>query len=117
MMWEYYDDFVTKVSTWRNLEFDSIDAIGEGRVWTGHQAKEYGLVDGYGGIYEAIEEARQRAGINANDRIEIDTYPVYSVSVLPSFGAPSLESQISSILGKADQEEYYFKPPFEIKIK
>jgi protease IV len=117
MMWQYYDDFVTKVSTWRNLDFDSVDAIGEGRVWTGHQAKEYGLVDGYGGIYEAIEEARQRAGIDLGDRIEIDTYPVYSVSIVPSFGAPSLESQISSILGRADQEDYYYKPAYEIKIK
>ncbi len=117
LMWEYYDDFVKKVSAGRKIDYDSIDAIAQGRVWTGHQAKEFGLVDNYGGIYDAIERARQRAHIDPKDRIEVETFPVYSVSFLPSISTPSLESQLSSILGRAGDGEYYYKPQYEIKIK
>ncbi len=117
MLWELYDDFVNKVSTWRGLDKDSVDAIGEGRVWTGRQAKELGLIDDYGGILDAIELARDRANIKPDDRIEVATYPVYGVSFLPALNAPSLEAQIISLLGRYDEPEYYYKPAYDIKIK
>jgi protease-4 len=117
VMWEYYDDFVDKVSTWREIDFDSVDAIGQGRVWTGHQAMENGLVDSYGGLYEAIELARQKANLNPRDKIDVVAYPVYKFSLLPSFGAPSLEAQISSLLAKSGESEYYYKLPYDITVK
>jgi protease-4 len=117
MMWEYYGDFVSKVSASRKIDSDSVNAIGGGRVWTGHQALERGLVDRYGGIWEAIDEARQKAGISARDKLEIAVYPAYGLRLLPNIGVTGIETQIASTIEKAEDINYYFKPPYELKIK
>src|SRR5256714_4442478 len=61
-----YDDFTTKVAKGRGKEKNYIDSIGQGRVWTGKQGKDNGLVDEYGGLDKAIEVAKQLANIPAN---------------------------------------------------
>ena len=58
-----YDDFTSKVAKGRGKDQAYIDSIGQGRVWTGRQGKENGLVDEYGGIDKAIEVAKQLANI------------------------------------------------------
>src|SRR5260370_11806886 len=58
-----YDDFTSKVAKGRKKEQTYIDSIGQGRVWTGQQGKERGLVDEYGGLDKAIEIAKQIAKI------------------------------------------------------
>src|SRR6266567_5964955 len=65
-----YEDFITKVGKGRNKEKDYIDSIGQGRVWTGSQGKEKGLVDEYGGLDKAIEVAKQLANIPAEKSIQ-----------------------------------------------
>src|SRR5881227_664895 len=65
-----YDDFITKVGKGRNKEKDYIDSIGQGRVWTGSQGKDKGLVDEYGGLDKAIEVAKQLANIPAEKSIQ-----------------------------------------------
>ena len=55
-----YDTFVEKAAQGRNTTPERIDAIGQGRVWTGRQAKEIGLVDELGGLDRA-DRARQAA--------------------------------------------------------
>src|SRR5437870_8341006 len=65
-----YEDFITKVGKGRNKEKDYIDSIGQGRVWTGSQGKEKGLVDEYGGLDKAIEMAKQLAKIPAEQSIQ-----------------------------------------------
>jgi protease-4 len=117
MMWEYYGDFVSKVSASRKIDSDSINAIGQGRVWTGHQALERGLVDRFGGIWDAIDEARQRAGISAKDKLEIAVYPSYGLRLLPNIGVTGIETQIASTIEKAEDINYYFRPPYELKIR
>src|SRR2546423_2424771 len=52
-----YDDFITKVGQGRGKPKEQIDSIGQGRVWTGEQGKDRGLVDEYGGLDKAIELA------------------------------------------------------------
>lgn len=52
-----YDSFITHVSNGRMMTKNEVDNIGQGRVWTGYDAKKIGLVDVYGGIYKAIEIA------------------------------------------------------------
>jgi len=59
-----YDDFVRKVAAGRGLSVASVDSIGRGRVWTGAQAREIGLVDELGGLDLAIDLARVRAGLS-----------------------------------------------------
>jgi protease-4 len=117
MVEEYYGDFVSKVTTWRKLDADSINAIGAGRVWTGRQALERGLVDSYGGIWEAVELARQKARIDRDERVEFVILPEYKIAILPAFGAPSLEAQLTSLFDRAENWGYYFKQPFTLKIE
>jgi protease IV len=117
MLWEFYDDFLNKVGTWRKLDVDSIDAIGQGRVWTGRQALQRGLVDTYGGLWEAVEQARQKAKIDPDDELQIESYPIYPMSFLPSFGVPSLESQISELINESTRDGIYYKSPFELEFK
>lgn len=66
----YYDDFVPKVAKGRNRNPEYIDTIGQGHVWTGAQGKGNGLVDDFGGLDQAIEVAKQLAGIPADKGIE-----------------------------------------------
>ena len=59
----YYDDFVPKVAKGRNKNPEYIDSIGQGRVWTGSQGRERGLVDEFGGLDRAVEVAKELANI------------------------------------------------------
>lgn len=56
-----YGDFTGKVAQARGRPVEAIDAIARGRVWTGAQAKERGLVDALGGMNEALADAARRA--------------------------------------------------------
>ncbi len=64
-----YDTFVGRVAEGRNMPRDGVDAIGEGRVWLGEDALEIGLVDGFGGLKDAIVLAADRAGISEDYRV------------------------------------------------
>ncbi len=61
-----YQMFITLVAKYRNLDVDMVDKIARGRVWTGRQAKELGLVDKIGNLDEAIDQAAKLAGIPHN---------------------------------------------------
>ena len=61
---EFYEElFLKRVSDGRSQDIESIRKIAEGRVWTGKQAKEKGLVDRIGGISDAIVIAKEMAGL------------------------------------------------------
>jgi protease-4 len=59
----YYNDFVPKVAKGRNKDTAYVDSIAQGRVWTGAQGKERGLVDEFGGLDRAVEVAKELAKI------------------------------------------------------
>jgi protease IV len=84
----YYQDFVPKVAKGRNKDAQYIDSVGQGRVWTGGQAKERGLVDDFGGLDKAIEIAKQLAKIPADKGVErvILPYPTTFLQQLLSGG-------------------------------
>jgi protease IV len=65
-----YEDFTSKVAKGRNKDKAYIDSIGQGRVWTGRQGKENGLVDEYGGLEKAIEIAKQLAKIPTDKGVQ-----------------------------------------------
>jgi len=71
----FYDQFVEKVAAARRSTPEKIDQIAQGRVWTGRQAKENGLVDELGGLDRAIAVAKQRAKIPADREVELVLYP------------------------------------------
>src|SRR4051812_43790751 len=71
----FYDQFVEKVAASRHSTPEKIDAIAQGRVWTGRQGKQNGLVDELGGLDRAIAVAKQRAKIAADSDVELVVYP------------------------------------------
>ena len=87
-----YDDFTDKVAKGRSKDQAYIDSIGQGRVWTGRQGKENGLVDEYGGLDKAIEIAKQLANIPADKGVNRVIRPI----------PPNLFEQLFSDPGEAD---------------
>jgi protease-4 len=59
-----YDDFLTRVADYRGMEKSAVDAIGQGRVWTGADALERGLIDALGDIDDAVAAAAELAGLD-----------------------------------------------------
>ena len=71
----FYDAFVEKAAVSRRTTPAQIDAVAQGRVWTGRQARERGLVDELGGLDTAVAIAKQRAGIPSDEDVELIVYP------------------------------------------
>ncbi|HVD94199.1 MAG TPA: signal peptide peptidase SppA [Vicinamibacterales bacterium] len=97
-----YDTFVEKAAQGRNTTPERIDAIGQGRVWTGRQAKEIGLVDELGGLDRAVALAKQRAKIAQDAEVELVIYPpkksFYDI-VRDPFGSADRATTLASLLG------------------
>jgi protease-4 len=67
--------FVDRVAAGRGMTRDLVDGVGGGRVWTGAQAKERGLVDELGGFRRAIDIAKESAGIELDEEVELVFFP------------------------------------------
>src|SRR5215475_8856795 len=93
----YYQDFVPKVAKGRNKDAQYVDSVGQGRVWTGFQAKERGLVDDFGGLDKAIEVAKQLAKIPADKGVErvILPYPTTFLQELLSGNDENANTQLA----------------------
>lgn len=70
-----YEQFLTKAAEGREMTRDAVHELAQGRVWTGRQAEARGLVDELGGLDRAVAVAKDRAGIDANDEVELVVYP------------------------------------------
>lgn len=66
---EVYSTFVGHVAAGRNMTYDEVDEIGQGRVWSGVNALENGLIDGYGGLKDALALAADRGGVAEDFRV------------------------------------------------
>jgi protease-4 len=86
-----YDLFVARVSEGRALPPEVVDAAGRGRVWTGEQALERGLVDSLGGLRVAARRAREALGLD----------PEADVTLVPYPPAKSLSEQLRDTLSGA----------------
>jgi len=64
MVTRIYGEFTQRVANGRSMKVDMVDSIGQGRVWSGEQAKQLGLVDGLGGLKEAVQEAAKLAKVS-----------------------------------------------------
>jgi protease-4 len=70
-----YDQFLERVSKARSKNVAEVDAVAQGRVWTGEQALERGLVDGIGGTQEAFLKVCELAGVAAEEEGEMVLFP------------------------------------------
>ncbi|HAE86727.1 TPA: hypothetical protein DCG86_01750, partial [Candidatus Marinimicrobia bacterium] len=69
-----YDRFVNLVSDGRNMSYDQVDSVGQGRIWTGQDAISLGLVDTLGTLTDAIHYAASLAHVNPR-YTNTDPYP------------------------------------------
>lgn len=72
MLVRMYDGFVERVAAGRNSPVDEVEPHCRGRVWTGRQARERGLIDRYGDLYDAVERARNLAGLHHGGFVRVD---------------------------------------------
>jgi len=103
----FYTDFVERVAAGRDLTVEAVDAIARGRVWTGADALERGLVDELGGLRTAITRAKVLAGLEPDDVVRLVSYPGSSVMDMlrpkPSSqpAAASLPEALAALLGRS----------------
>jgi len=71
----FYSEFVRRAAESRHTTPEKIDSLAQGRVWTGRQAKDNGLVDELGGLDRALTIAKERAHIPASSNVEVVSYP------------------------------------------
>jgi protease IV len=122
-MHETYDAFVKGVAAGRKMSPEAVDKIGKGRVWSGSQAKDLGLVDELGGTDRAIEVAKQLAHIPANHSVRIVRLPEEKTFFQQLFEkqkeqmrqSESLEATLRHILGM--MEPVQARLPYELHIK
>ncbi len=70
-----YADFLERVADGRNLTTEAVDRVARGRVWTGADARERGLVDELGGFRTALRRAKILAGLDEDTDVRLVTYP------------------------------------------
>ena len=97
-----YATFVNHVAEGRNMTFDEVDAIAQGRVWLGADANNNGLVDGFGGLDDAIRLAADRASITSDYRVvEITDAPDSFAAIMQMVTGVRAKSRLESELGEA----------------
>lgn len=69
-----YQTFVNRVRSGRGMSYDAVDRIAQGRVWSGEQARGVGLVDGAGGLYDAVAAAAKAASLDLAS-VDVVRYP------------------------------------------
>lgn len=102
----FYDDFVRRVAEARGMSVDEVDAVARGRIWTGADALERGLVDELGGLRTAVRRAKVLAGLDADTKVTLAAFPGASVRdylrpKASSQPAASLSDATAGLLGSA----------------
>lgn len=103
----FYTDFVERVAQGRNLSTEAVDAVARGRVWTGADAAERGLVDELGGFRTAVRRAKALAGLDEDTEVRMVAYPGSSLLDLvrprasSQPAAASLPEAVGALLGRS----------------
>jgi protease-4 len=75
MMDEVYRQFLTKTAAGRKMDLAKLESLAGGRIWTGRQAKDAGLVDEIGTLRDAIAEAKKLSGHKPEEKFELLVLP------------------------------------------
>jgi protease-4 len=124
-----YDLFLDRVAGGRGLSREEVHAVGRGRVWTGAQAVDVGLVDSLGGLRAAVRRAKERAGIAADADVALVPYPTprslleqldeafrsQAVAALPRL--PGLLRSLEPLAAGWPADEPLLLPPFLVRIR
>ena len=101
-----YNTFINRVAAGRKMTFAQVDAIAQGRVWSGSEAVKVGLVDEIGGMDAALKEAAKLAKINT---YKTQNFPQYEKSfddLLSNLGLPFFKTKESFIKEEVGVENY-----------
>lgn len=103
----FYTDFISRVAEGRKLSVEQVDAVARGRIWTGADAVDRGLVDELGGLRTAITRAKVLAGFDPDTLVRVLNYPGSSwldmLRPKPSSqpAAASLPQAVAGLLGQS----------------
>jgi protease-4 len=101
---QVYQTFLDRVSVGRNMSFSKVDSIAQGRVWSGVEAKNIGLVDELGNLEMAIAAAAELANITD---YRIRNYPDYKVDFEDKFDSfPFMKSKEKLLIEELGKENY-----------
>ena len=75
MVLQIYELFVRRVAEGRDMGLEEVDRVGQGRVWTGSQAYEIGLVDHLGGLHTALDRVRDHLDLPPGEDLELVVFP------------------------------------------
>jgi protease-4 len=97
---DIYDNFVAGVAAGRGLTPEAVEKIAKGRIWTGTQALEHGLVDELGGLETAIASAKGLAGIDPGDGVRLVVFPRERSLPVPESkeGSDPIDSMVGPLL-------------------
>lgn len=99
-----YTTFLSRVAAGRNMTVEEVDAIAQGRVWSGVEAKEKGLVDELGSLKDAVIEAAGLAGITD---YRVRNYPSYKIDFEERFsGFPFAATKEELLIEEFGEENY-----------
>jgi protease IV len=138
----YYNQFLPKVAKGRGKTTEDIDKVGQGRVWTGQQGKDRGLVDEYGGLDKALEIAKQLVNIPADksvQRVILPKAPSFFEQLMNSSDEDASEARVTNeqqraisaalpedtrrafrylqLLERARSGDVMYRLPFDLRIK
>ena len=99
-----YTTFITHVAENRGMTLEEVDNIAQGRVWSGVEAKENGLVDELGSLQDAIDYAAELAEL---DEFKVRNYPSYKVELEDRFNSFPFGKDKNEILKEELGEEYF----------
>jgi protease-4 len=107
-----YTDFLGLVSAGRKIEISQVDSIGQGRVWSGSDAKTLGLIDGFGGLQDAINLAAEMAEVTDYNLWSLPAQKDPFQQILEELTGDINESRMAKELG-----EYYIYYQYLKQIK
>jgi protease-4 len=104
-----YEDFTGKVAEGRGLDLENVQEIAKGRIWTGQDAVEIGLVDELGGYTVALDQIRDILGLEEDAPIRLRMYPAER-SAWEAFFQPPSDSSEAAVLRSALQSLKAIQP-------
>ena len=126
-----YRLFVERVAAGRKLDFQKVDRIAQGRIWTGEQALERGLIDELGGLSEAVLRAKRVLGLDADADVALVPYPaadslvkqltdtlrLLSLEVVPDSPLKDFAERVQTWFEAVPVGEPALVPPFVFDIR
>ena len=132
-MTEVYDAFIARVAEGRGMTVEGVNEVARGRVWTGQDAMDIGLVDGMGNLQDAVAIAADLAGISGPELVElpeaVDPFEQFiedfagvqaAVAIAEAAGldgdlvAPFLE--VEALVHAAPQDRIQARMPYTIRL-